>query len=64
MGAIPIENNFSSIHVEENRVDSASLWTITVDGAEMTVVEDTSSLRIPEFSFPILFRNKGILGET
>jgi len=64
MGAIPVENNSSGVHVEENGVDPASFRANIVDGADLTVVEDTSSLRIPESSFPILLDNKRILGEA
>jgi len=64
MRAIAVKNDLPGVHVEEDRVDPASFGASIIDCADLTVVKDTATFRIPEFSSPIFLDNKRILTEA
>jgi len=44
MRTIAVKNNLSGVHVEEDRVDPASLGASIIDCADLTVVKDAAPL--------------------
>jgi len=64
MRTMAVKNNLPGVHVEEDRVDPASFGASIIDCADLTVVKDTATLRIPESSSIIFLNNKRILAEA
>jgi len=61
MWAVTIEHRFPLIYIKNDGVDLTTLRPIIVDGASLTVVENTSSHEILELPLPIPFGDEEIL---
>jgi len=62
--AVVIENRFPLVYIENDWVGPTALRPTIVDGAELAIVENTSSHRIPEPSLPIPHDDEEIVGKA
>jgi len=61
MWTVTIKHRFPLVYIENDGVDLTTLRPIIVDGASLTVVENTSSHKILELPLPIPLDDKEIL---
>ncbi len=55
---------FSSVFIENGRVQPTTFGPIIVDGASLTVMKEASPRQIVELAVPVLLDDEEILSET